>query len=247
MHSSPDALKTICGLTHLRSLLIECNIGIDNCNGYWPTRMLKHQSQLTQVVKSNISTLRHFTAFGPCVRMLDEKTCGNISQLDIWGAEDDDMLYLASMFPYMVELRSLSITELTSHSIYGLLRWHRDHFSQLRSLKLMFLEPDPSEKDMGDLVEFLHCTPNLERFDLDQPGIPTDTLLALLTIIRDELPRLVALGIDLRTLADSEDLERVAKYIPSKIEALHIQLRFENLPLDSEGMGELVSPFSQVQ
>jgi hypothetical protein len=86
---------------------------------------------------------------------------------------------------------------------------------------------------------FLHLTLPY-RLDFDLPGIASDHVLELLSAISN-LPSIEALGFDIRSITDLDDLSLVASYLPPTLSALHLELCWENVPVIEPGMRALVN------
>jgi hypothetical protein len=60
------------------------------------------------------------------------------------------------------------------------------------------------------------------------------------------LPEMEALGYDLRSIVDIEDIERISKCLPSTLIALHLQFSWENVPLNDPEMEHLLDRLKEM-
>jgi hypothetical protein len=71
------------------------------------------------------------------------------------------------------------------------------------------------------------------------PGITSNVIFKLLDAISG-LSELEALGCDVRSIADIEDIGLVAEHLPLTLAALHLQFCWENVPFTESGMHALL-------
>jgi hypothetical protein len=230
-------------LTNLEVLFLRCEIEIDDTRGYRPKELQKLTDHWEQLINSDGPTLRSLSIFGHFVFVLEPVACTRLTDLDLWGPKDEDLEHLGSLFPYMPQLRSLAFVELNTHGVYTFLYSNSENLPLLRFLKVMSLEARHTNEQMSYLIEFLLSKPDLQRLDLDIPGLGRQATLSLLEVISKKLPKLTALGMDVRTLSELEDLEILAEHLPEQLRACHVQLCFENIPLNTPEMEKLVRSF----
>lgn len=190
------------------------------------------------IIVSNADTLRELRVFGGLLHELPPALCTNLTVFELWGPKR--LPDLDPILPNAQGLLSLALVELTCRDIFPVLGNNADSFPQLTAFKLMSLDAYHSDVDIGRLTAFLSTKTQLRRLDTDLPGCQRTGVMELLDCIA-QMENLEALGVDLRTLTDEEDLEIISTYLPDSLAAIHLQTCWENLLLESDEMAPLVS------
>ncbi|EIN12519.1 hypothetical protein PUNSTDRAFT_42110 [Punctularia strigosozonata HHB-11173 SS5] len=228
-----DAFPRMLAFNSLASLCLSSKNYIEHMGGYNIADLDAIADTTRSIILNNVGSLLSLTVFASVFDHIAPDSLGrSLVELDVWACDGLTAIYpILSHCPRLTALALLEVT-CTDPSSFHPLAPDPPPLPRLSSFKLIALD-EVSRAQYAQIAAFLAQHPALRRLDLDMPCRDLEPILALLP----DLERLQVLGLDVRAYPD---LARVADALPRGLRALHVQTRWDLLPVEAEELKPLV-------
>jgi hypothetical protein len=191
----------------LCSLIVVCQLDIDNVrvvsptalplahhtltqvHGYVPAHIAQCRPQLLQLINTN-PRLTRLTIYSDLLNGLVPSVFEGLRELEIWGPRNEHLRELDRLLPRASALEGLALVEITQcQDVMPLLARHARAFARLTRLKLMSIDPVHSLDTMAALIAFVSAQAQL-RWCVPCPAPPRGPRLTRSCRLDIDLPGL---------------------------------------------------------